>query len=412
MSKDLTGSDRIWETAGSITSVPGFSAAGVACGLKKNQQPDLALIVSDRPAAAAGVFTKNLVQGHSLQLTKNNIQNGQARAVVINSGNANACVGPQGLADARAMASETAQLLGLDPGQVLTGSTGVIGLPLDMTAVRSGIKAAVADLSPLPAGGHAAQKAIMTTDTRAKECVVKLNLAGQEISLAGMAKGSGMIYPNMATMIGIITTDLDLPASQLQKLLEKAVQPSFNRVLVDGDTSVCDMVLALAGGRAANSPLTPGSPDEQLFLDALTRLCTRLAKLIAADGEGATKLVTVRAEGAQSQEDAFKIVRAVAASPLVKTALYGEDANWGRILTAAGYSGASFDPDGCSIWLGDLLVCQNGTAVQFDEKKAKAILQEKEVTIKISLSEGQAAEQMWTCDLSPDYVYINGSYRS
>lgn len=412
MDKNRAAADLVWDPTGSITSVAGFRAAGVACGLKKDGQPDLALIVSDQPATAAGVFTKNLVQGHSLQLTRKNIKSGTARAIVINSGNANACVGSQGQKDARSMAEQTARALGLEPDQVLVGSTGVIGQELDMPAIQAGIKSAVAALTDEPAGGHAAQKAIMTTDTKAKECLVKLKLAGQEISIAGMAKGSGMISPNMATMIGIITTDIALPASQLQDLLTKAIQPSFNRVLVDGDTSVCDMVLLLAGGRAENEPLAAGSQEEALFLEALTQLCIRLAKMIAADGEGATKLITVKAEGAQSQADALKVVQAVASSPLVKTALYGQDANWGRILTAAGYSGASFDPDQCSIWLGQLLVCQNGTAVHFDEAKAKKILEENEVTLTIQLGAGPASEEMWTCDLSPDYVYINGSYRS
>ncbi|MDW7657957.1 MAG: bifunctional glutamate N-acetyltransferase/amino-acid acetyltransferase ArgJ [Bacillota bacterium] len=400
------------EVSGSITAPSGYRAAGIACGLKKNKQPDLALIVSDVPAQTAGVFTKNVVKGHSLQLTRRQIAAGQACAIVINSGNANACVGDIGLADAESMAAQVAAWLRCPAGQVLTGSTGVIGQRLDMTAVSRGIGLACERLSQAEEAGHNAERAIMTTDTKPKECVVRLPLGGKTITIAGMAKGSGMIHPDMATMIAILTTDCAIDHSRLQVLLRLAVDPTFNRVSVDGDTSVCDMVVVLANGMAGNAAPAPDSEDERKLLEAFTYVCYTLARQIAADGEGATKLIDIRVEGARDATDACKIVQAVARSPLVKTALYGEDANWGRILTAAGYSGAVFDPARCDIWLGNLMVCAGGTALPFDEAEAKKILQESEILIRIILGEGTAADHIWTCDFSTEYVRINGSYRS
>ncbi len=397
---------------GGITAPQGFQAAGVACGLKKNGQPDLALIASDRPASAAGVFTQNVVKGHSLQLTREHIQGGIARAIVINSGNANACVGQPGLDDARAMAAIVAGRIGCPVEQVLTGSTGVIGKRLDMTAVRNGIDAAYASLAESDEAGHLAERAIMTTDLVPKECVVRFTLDGHDVTVAGMAKGSGMIHPNMATMIGIITTDCAAAPDVLSTALTAAVNKTFNRVSVDGDTSVCDMVVVLANGAAGNAPITPGSEAARLLGEAIEIVSTELSRAIARDGEGATKLVEVRASGVRSAEDAYKIVLAVAKSPLVKTAIFGEDANWGRILTAAGYSGAKFDPANCDISLGDLKVCEKGCALLFDEALAKQILQQNEVLIRIELSEGTASDRIWTCDFSYDYVKINGSYRS
>ena len=397
---------------GSITSPLGFRAAGVFCGLKKNSQPDLALLVSDYPAAAAGVFTQNTVKGHSLQLTRQNIQNGLARAVVINSGNANACVGEPGLADARAMAALVAASIGCPAEQVMTGSTGVIGQRLNMAAIQKGIALAAAELSTAVDSGHLAERAIMTTDLIPKECVVQVQLGGQTATVAGMAKGSGMIHPNMATMIGIITMDCTVESDILADLLRKATNRTFNRVSVDGDTSVCDMVLALANGAAGIPAIQAGSAEALLLGEALEIVSTELSRLIARDGEGATKLIEIRSEGALTDDDAYKIVLAIARSPLVKTAIFGEDANWGRILTAAGYSGAKFNPDRCDIYLGDLKVCENGTALLFDEAAAKKILQQKELLIQIKLQDGQATDRMWTCDFSYDYVRINGSYRT
>lgn len=397
---------------GSITAPQGFQAAGVACGLKKNGQPDLALIVSDRPASVAGVFTQNVVKGHSLQLTREHIKSGISRAVVINSGNANACVGEAGLADARAMAEAVARQLGCPAEQILTGSTGVIGKRLDMGAVQKGIAAAFSNLDSSPEAGHRAEAAIMTTDLVAKECVVRFQIGQSEITVAGMAKGSGMIHPNMATMIGVITTDCVVSSEVLSTLLTSTVNKTFNRVSVDGDTSVCDMVVVLANGAAGNAPITLDSESAEQLAEAFEIVSTELSRLIARDGEGATKLVEVRANGVRTSDDAYKIVLAIARSPLVKTAIFGEDANWGRILTAAGYSGADFDPDHCDIYLGDLKVCEKGCALPFDEAIAKSILQQKDLLIRVELNEGTASDRIWTCDFSYDYVKINGSYRT
>ncbi|MDD3504449.1 MAG: bifunctional glutamate N-acetyltransferase/amino-acid acetyltransferase ArgJ [Eubacteriales bacterium] len=398
---------------GSITSPSGYRASGVACGLKKNGNRDLAMIVSTTEASAAGIFTKNVVKGHSLQRTMSVIRQGYAQAVIINSGNANACVGPQGLADADKMAHLLAKRVGCADSQIITGSTGVIGQPLNMEAVTNGIEIAWNKLSSEIEAGHEAELAIMTTDLVPKEAAVELEINGQRAVVAGMAKGSGMIHPNMATMIGIITTDLKVDPKLLRALLKTAADRSFNRVSVDGDTSVCDMVIALANG-ASGIPEISSAEDElaALLLEAMETICVKLAKMIAADGEGATKLIEVNCRGARTAEDAHQVVLAVGKSPLVKTAMFGEDANWGRILTAAGYSGVDFDPDKCNIWLGDLMVCQNGCALPFDEDEASRILNHKEITINIELGEGEASDRLWTCDFSYDYVKINGSYRT
>jgi glutamate N-acetyltransferase / amino-acid N-acetyltransferase len=397
---------------GSITLPKGFQASGVACGLKKKQEPDLALVVSDGPAAAAGVFTLNLVQGHSLQLTRQHIQGGIARAVVINSGNANACLGEAGMADARQMAAWVAGAVGCPAEHVLTGSTGVIGKRLDMAAVEKGICLAAAALDHSAEAGHAAERAIMTTDRVPKEAAVRFRIGPHDVCVAGMAKGSGMIHPNMATMIGVITTDCAVDQPVLAALLSRAVAHTFNRVTIDGDTSVCDMVVALASGAAGNQPVQAGSPEAEQLFAAIEEVSRSLSRLIAGDGEGATKLIEVIAEHARTPEDAYKAVLAIAQSPLVKTAIFGEDANWGRILTAAGYSGASFDPGRCDIFLSSLKVCENGVALPFDEALAKSVLHEKEVLIRVDFHEGMSSDRIWTCDYSYDYIRINGSYRT
>lgn len=397
---------------GSITSPAGFRAAGIACGLKKSRKPDLALVVSDSLAQAAGVFTRNVVQGHSLQLTRQHIAGGTARALVINSGNANACVGRIGMDDARSMASQIANLLDCQVEQVLTGSTGVIGHRLDMTTLSRGINLACDRLENTPEAGHKAGQAILTTDTFPKACAVQLELGGQTVTVAGMAKGSGMIHPDMATMIGVLTMDCAVKPGRLEVLLRQAVGLTFNRISVDGDTSVCDMVIALASGQAKAAVPAIDSDDEHRLLAAMTYVSGQLARMVAADGEGATKLVEVTVEGARDAADAYKIVSAIARSPLVKTALFGEDANWGRILTAAGYSGAVFDPAHCDIYIGPVMVCASGMALPFDEDEAKKALQEKEIQIRVLLGEGFASDHIWTCDFSYEYVKINGSYRS
>ncbi len=393
-----------------VTAPMGFLAAGVACGLKKNGNSDLAMVVSDNVAQAAGIFTTNVVKGHSLQWSREKIQNGTARAVVINSGCANACVGPQGNKDAFDMASHAAGLIECKPEEVMLGSTGVIGFPLDMAKIKKGIDEAFSSLSDQ--GGALASKAIMTTDTFSKEASKSFVLDGKTITIGGMAKGSGMIHPNMATMISILTTDIAISQKLLDKALKTVAECSFNRISVDGDTSVCDKVLILANGKAGNTPLTTEDQAYNAFLEALLEVSVTLSKMLAKDGEGATKLVEIRAEHCSDKETAHLILNAVAKSPLVKTALFGQDANWGRIFTAAGYSGASFDPEKVDIYLGDLLVCRNGIALPFDEDRASEILKENEIIITLDFKAGEISDKIWTCDLSLDYVKINGSYRS
>lgn len=398
---------------GSITSPKGFLAAGISCGLKKNGNPDLAVISSSTVAKACGVFTKNVVKGHSLKRTMRVIKSGKAKAVVINSGNANACVGNQGDIDADMMAMDVANALQCSPDEVLTGSTGVIGQLLDMNKVHKGITDAASSLNNSVEAGHLAESAIMTTDTIAKEFTMSFPVGSNTVVISGMAKGSGMIHPNMATMISVITTDCNIDNVLLQKALSSVTNKTFNRVSVDGDTSVCDMVVILANGQAENEIILSEESDEyKIFVEALEYGCTKLSKEIAQDGEGATKLIEIEVLNANSPEDAILILQAVAKSPLVKTAMFGEDANWGRILTAVGYSGVEFNPDHCHINIGGLQVCANGTALPFDESIAKTILAQKEIHITIDLSDGNVNDHIWTCDFSYDYVKINGSYRS
>ncbi len=395
---------------GGITAPEGFFATGVACGLKKDGKKDLAIICSEDSAAAAGVFTTNKVKGHSLQVTMEHIKNGYANALIINSGNANACVGEQGYKDAKEIAATAAQLLDCNTEGILVGSTGVIGKPLDMAAIKAGIEELVSGMDP--DGGHDAQEAIMTTDLIHKEIAVELEIQDSKVVIGGMAKGSGMIHPNMATMIGVITTDVNISRKLLDKALKETVKYTFNRVSVDGDTSVCDMVIIMANGLADNAGIVNEDEDYEKFKSGLELVCTSLARLIAKDGEGATKLLEIVVEGAANTEDAYKAASAIAKSPLVKTAIFGEDANWGRIITAAGYSGAEFDPAYVDIYIGSLLVCKSGCAVDFEENKAKEILHEKEVKILVKLNKGIYSDHIWTCDFSYDYVKINASYRS
>lgn len=395
---------------GGVTAPEGFFATGVACGLKKDGKKDLAIICSEDSAAAAGVFTTNKVKGHSLQLTMDHIKTGYANAIVINSGNANACIGEQGYADALEIATITAGLLECNPQDILVGSTGVIGKPLDMEIIRPALEELVSGMDP--DGGHEAQEAIMTTDTIHKEVAVELDLQETKVIIGGMAKGSGMIHPNMATMIGIITTDANISRKLLDKALKDVVKSTFNRVTVDGDTSVCDMVLILANGLADNAGIITDDEDYDQFKRGLEYVCASLSKLIARDGEGATKLVEVVIEGAGSPDDAYKAACAIAKSPLVKTAMFGEDANWGRIITAVGYSGAEFDPAFTDINIGGLPVCKSGCAVDFDEKAAKELLHGNEIKLLVKLNKGVYSDRVWTCDFSYDYVKINASYRS
>lgn len=384
--------------------------AGVSCGIKKDHEKDLALVISETAAEAAGVFTKNIVKGHSLKWTMDKIKNNKVKAIVINSGNANACIGEKGDADAERMAVAAATIASCEKEQVLLGSTGVIGFPLPMEKIEAGIHEAYEKL-PLNCSLDAA-RAIMTTDTFPKEVSVELSLSGKKVNLYGMAKGSGMIHPNMATMIGVLLTDASISKEMLQNALITVVNKSFNRISVDGDTSVCDMVIVLANGEADNEKITQQNHDYEAFLSALEKAAVTLSKMLVKDGEGATKLVEIYVTNAPDKETAHKIANSIAKSPLVKTAMFGQDANWGRILTAAGYSGAEFNPDLVDIFIGDLQVCKNGAGLNFSEEKALDILKKDEIKITLDLKMGDAEDTMWTCDFSYDYVKINGSYRT
>jgi len=397
------------EVPGGVSAPRGFRAAGLHIGIKRSRK-DLALVVSESRAAAAATFTTNRVQAAPVLVTRENVQGGYLRAIVCNSGNANACNGPQGLIDARRMAELTGAALGIPAHEVAVASTGVIGVPLPMDKIAAGIQQAVYRLSP--EGGTDAAMAIMTTDTVPKQIAVEVEIHGRPVRIGAMAKGSGMIHPNMATMLAFITTDAAVETGALQAVLRRSVDKTYNRISVDGDTSTNDMVVVLANGQAGHPPLAEDDPELERFAAALDYVNGYLARAIVRDGEGATKLIEIRVVGAKTEADAVQVGRSIARSNLVKTAVYGEDANWGRILCAAGYSGVDFDPSRVDIYIGDLLVAQDGTGLAFDEDKAKEILRAADVTLTVDLKAGPAAATVWTCDLTYDYVKINASYRS
>ncbi|MEW6447940.1 MAG: bifunctional glutamate N-acetyltransferase/amino-acid acetyltransferase ArgJ [Bacillota bacterium] len=394
---------------GGVTAPAGFKASGVAAGIKKSKK-DLALLYSVVPATAAGVFTTNRVKAAPLLLTARRLEKGVAQAVVVNSGNANSCTGPEGYEDAQAMACSTARTLKIPEELVLVGSTGVIGQRLPVTKIEEALPAAAGALGS--AGHRSAAEAIMTTDTVVKEAAVRFSLAGHRCAVGGMAKGSGMIHPNMATMMAFLTTDAAVEAGLLRRALRSAVDASFNMITVDGDTSTNDMVVVLANGCAGNPLITGEGPEYDDFVTALTAVATELAKKVARDGEGATRLIEVRVRGAGSVADARKAARAVAGSNLVKSAVFGRDANWGRILCAAGYSGASFDPEKVDIFIGAEQVAAGGVGVAFSEERASAELDRDPVVITVDFKEGDGAATAWGCDLTYDYVRINASYRT
>ncbi|MCL4514812.1 MAG: bifunctional glutamate N-acetyltransferase/amino-acid acetyltransferase ArgJ [Firmicutes bacterium] len=396
--------------SGGVTAPKGFLAAGVSCGIKKGGKKDLCLVYSEAPAAAAAVFTTNKVKAAPLILSMEHLCRQRARAVVINSGNANACTGEQGMADARAMASGVAGALDIEPEEVVVGSTGVIGVRLPVEKALAGIKQAARALSAT--GGGDAVRAIMTTDTMVKECAVAVPIGEKTVTVGGMAKGSGMIHPQMATMLSVITTDAAIPAPLLKLALGGIIDRTFNMITVDGDTSTNDMVVVLANGRAQNPPIVEQGEDYARFCAALHQVAGHLARAVVRDGEGASKFVEVRVEHAPTNADAKKIARAIATSNLVKTALYGEDANWGRILCAAGYSEADFDVGKVDIFIGPEMMAHRGEAVQFSEERAKSLLARKEIQIRVDLNQGENDAVVWTCDLTHDYVNINASYRS
>lgn len=392
-----------------ITYPRGFLASGVRAGIKEKGE-DMALVLSQVPAAAAGVFTTSVVKAAPVLLDRQRLPRSTARAIIANSGNANACTGEQGMINAAIMASETADLLGVPEDDVLVASTGVIGKQLPMDLVRDGIKSAVSSISPQ--GGASAARAIMTTDTRPKEVVATISIGGAEVRIGAMAKGAGMICPNMATMLCFITTDLSITPEMLQKCLSESVDLSFNCLTVDGDTSTNDSVIILANGEAGNKTIDSESADLDTFRRALDSVTTALAKEIAADGEGATRMIEVTVEGATCFEDARQIAKTIANSALVKTAMFGSDPNWGRILAAAGRAGVAFDPGAVNLYFEDVALVQSGMPVDFPEKDVHDILRKPEVKILLQVGPGTSSATVWTCDFSYDYVKINAEYHT
>ena len=399
---------------GGVCAAKGFKANGVLCGIKKNRtKPDVALIVSDVPCTAAAVYTKNLVKGAPLTVTKNHIADGKAQAVICNSGNANTC-NANGIEIAEAMAALVEKATGIAANDVVVGSTGVIGQPLDVSIIEKGMDALAAGLSY--EGSEAAAEAIMTTDTVKKEVAVEFTVDGKTCRMGGIAKGSGMIHPNMATMLVWITTDCAISASMLQKALSGDVNNTFNMLSIDGDTSTNDTVAVLANGLAGNKEITAEGEDFTAFMNALNTLTVQLCRMIAGDGEGATKLLECVATGADTEEAAKKSAKSVICSSLLKSAMFGADANWGRVLCAIGYSGADVDVSKIGVSFrskaGSVEVCRDGSGIPFSEEEAKKVLLESEIEILISLGDGPYGATAWGCDLTYDYVKINGDYRT
>ena len=399
---------------GGVCAAKGFKANGIHCGIRPNKtKRDLALIVSDTPATAAAVYTKNLVKGAPLTVTKNHIADGIAQAVICNSGNANTC-NADGIEIAEAMAKLVENATGIAAKDVIVASTGVIGQPLSLTPIEKGMGELVAGLSA--SGGEAAAEAIMTTDLIKKEIAVEFTLGGKTCRMGGIAKGSGMIHPNMATMLVFITTDCAISAPMLQKALSGDVQNTFNMLSVDGDTSTNDTVAVMANGMAGNPEITAEGEDFTVFMTALNTLTVQLCRTIAGDGEGATKLLECKATGADTLEAAKLAAKSVICSSLLKSAMFGADANWGRVLCAIGYSGADVDVTKIGVSFrskaGTVEVCRDGSGVPFSEEEAKQVLLEKEIEILISLGDGPFGATAWGCDLTYDYVKINGDYRT
>ena len=400
---------------GTVTTPAGFQAAGIAAGIKKKDQLDLALVVSDTDCAAAGLFTQNLVVAAPVLVGKEAlaVNRERIRAVVVNAGNANACTGEPGLAAANTMQQVAGIWVGCDPQQVLPMSTGVIGVQLPMDVVSEGIRAAAERLSPT--GGEAAAKAIMTTDTQPKHQAIEVELSGGKVTLGGMVKGAGMIHPNMATMLGLITTDAAVPAGPLQAMLLAAANKSFNRISIDGDTSTNDTVLMLANGASGVS--LQNAADAAAFAAALEALCVYLAQAVVRDGEGVTKFVEIRVSGADTEPSAHQVANTIATSPLVKTAFAGSDANWGRISAAAGRAGVYFDVHKLALWISKdkehwLQLMANGQPTDYAEEDAAAIFAAADIAVHLDLAHGSAASTVWTCDLTHDYVSINADYRT
>ncbi len=404
------------EIPGGVCAAKGFTASGVHCGVKagsSSDKNDLAMILSERECSAAAVYTLNRVKAAPIYVTMGHLEDGVCRGIIANSGNANACA-PQSHENAEQMCALAAKATGLKPNDFVVASTGVIGQELNISAIEKGMPALVAALNG--SGSDAAAHAVMTTDTVKKETAVSVSIGGKTVTIGAIAKGSGMIHPNMGTMLCFITTDCAITQDVLQDALHEIAPRTFNRVTVDGDTSTNDMCVVLANGMAGNEQIEWKDDGYTLFCKALYQVCETMARAIAADGEGASRLVTCTVRSARSEDSAERLAKAVVSSSLVKAALFGADANWGRVLCAMGYSKAPFRPEyvdiGFSSIQGSILVCEKGTGLDFDEELAKKILTQDEVVIEVSLNEGGSEATCWGCDLTYEYVRINGDYRT
>lgn len=402
---------------GGVTSAKGFEAASAAAGIKYQGRTDMAMIYSKKPCKTAGAFTTNLVKAAPVIWDKTVVESGvKSHVVVVNSGIANACTGEEGLRYCSETAKKAAEVMGVDANGVLIGSTGVIGMQMPMDKVTAGIEKLADTKQATREAGHLAAKAIMTTDTKEKEIAVTIEIGGKTVTVGGMAKGSGMIHPNMCTMLAFVTTDVNISKKLLQEALSADVQDTFNMVSVDGDTSTNDTLLVLANGQAGNHEITEKGADYDTFVEALHYVNETLAKKIAGDGEGATALFEVKVIHADNKEDAKTLAKSVITSSLTKAALFGHDANWGRILCALGYSGAKFDPEAIELYLessaGKILIFKDGMAADYSEEEATRILSCSEVTALVDMKMGEAEATAWGCDLTYDYVKINADYRS
>ncbi len=402
---------------GGVCAAKGFQAAGIHAGVKTHAEwkKDVALILSDSECAAAAVFTKNKVKAAPILVDLAHLADGKARAILANSGNANACA-PQGEENAKRMCEAAAKAIGCRAEDVLVSSTGVIGQTLNVEAIEAAVPGLYAALAATAEGSDGAAHAIMTTDTAKKETAVELTVGGKTVRIGGIAKGSGMIHPNMGTMLCFLTTDCAISSEMIREALLETVKVSFNRISVDGDTSTNDSCIVLANGMAGNAAITEKGPDYQAFVEALRVLCVVLAIKMASDGEGAKHLIACKVSQAESEDKAEALSKSVISSTLTKAAIFGADANWGRVLCAMGYSGVSFDPDKVDISFasaaGEIKVCENGRGLAFDEGCAKRILTEHDIEINITLGEGEADCTCWGCDITYDYIKINGDYRT
>lgn len=393
-----------------VTYPQGFKAAGVKAGIKKSGNLDVAVIYTERQANVAGVFTQNAVAAAPVFASKKVVASGTAHAVTANAGCANACTGEQGTKDAARMQAVTAEALGCEPLDVIVASTGVIGVNLPMDKMEAGIKQAVEELSET--GSETAGQAIVTTDTYSKSCATEVTIGGKEVRFGAIAKGSGMIQPNMATMLCFITTDAAISQPRLQQALSEVTEVSFNMISIDGDMSTNDMAVVLANGAAGNKEITEDDADFEVFKATLRELCQGLARRIAADGEGATKFLTVQVRGANSFADAKQIGMSVAKSPLVKTAFFGEDPNWGRVICAVGYAGVPMEPEKTVVKFGDIPVYKYGVGADYDEAALREVMGQHDIVIDIDMGLGSAEATVWTCDFSYEYVKINGEYHT